>query len=84
MTTKIIDTGLESEHVCSNRERCGKCVIMLPSALFCLDCFCISTSTICPNCLSRNSVRLVEIAFNEGDISHELLVSKIQKRLQAP
>ncbi len=82
MSTRIIDTSSESEHMCTNRERNGKCVIMLPAAIFCLDCHCISTSTICPNCLSGNSVRLVEIAFNEGDVSHDVLKARVQQRLR--
>ncbi|HMK42929.1 MAG TPA: hypothetical protein VK445_02205 [Dissulfurispiraceae bacterium] len=63
----------ELEQTCTLRDRNGKCLFTLERAILCLDCHSIHAQTRCPNCLSRNCVRLVELAFDtSGGAEHEL------------
>lgn len=68
------------EQKCSIKEKFGKCFIPLRSALFCMDCFTIHMQIRCPNCLSRNSVRLIELFLSEPDPSDERIKEVIEKK----
>ncbi len=70
----------EIEEKCSIKEKFGKCLIPLRSALFCLDCFTIHIQDRCPNCLSHNNVRLLELFLSEPDATDEQIREKIHKK----
>lgn len=70
----------EIEEKCTIRQKFGKCIIPLKLAFFCMDCFTIHLNTICPNCLSNNSVRLIELFLSEPDLSDEELREIIRKK----
>ncbi len=64
---------------CTIKEKYGKCFIPLSCALFCLDCFTIHMQYQCPNCLSHNSVRLIELFLGESDASEDRIKKIIEK-----
>ncbi len=70
----------EIEEKCTIKQKYGKCLIPLRSALFCLDCFAIHIQAKCPNCFSSNSVRLIELFLSEPDASDEEIREKIKKK----
>ncbi|MEJ5227606.1 hypothetical protein [Thermodesulfovibrio sp.] len=70
----------EIEEKCTIKQRYGKCLIPLRNALFCMDCFAIHIQDKCPNCLSRNSVRLMELFLSEPDASDEQIRETIRKK----
>ncbi|MDI1472311.1 MAG: hypothetical protein QMD43_04010 [Thermodesulfovibrio sp.] len=76
METKIY----EIEEKCTLKQKFGKCFITLRLALFCMDCFTIHIQDRCPNCLSNNSVRLIELFLSEPDPSDEKIREVIRKK----
>lgn len=70
----------EIEEKCTIKQKYGKCFIPLRSALFCLDCFTVHIKDTCPNCLSRNSVRLIELFLSEPDATDEQIREEINKK----
>ena len=70
----------EIEERCTIKQKYGKCFIPFNAALFCLDCFTIHMEYKCPNCLSRNSVRLIELFLSEADATEERIREIINKK----
>ncbi len=70
----------EIEEKCNIKQKYGKCFIPLRSAFFCLDCFTIHIQHTCPNCLSLNSVRRIEIFLSEPDATDEQIKKEINKK----
>lgn len=76
METKIY----EIEEKCTIKQKFGKCLIPFRLARFCMDCFTIHLHDRCPNCLSNNSVRLIELFLSEPDPSDEKIREVIRKK----
>ncbi|WP_353685781.1 hypothetical protein [Thermodesulfovibrio sp. 3462-1] len=76
METKIY----EIEEKSTIKQKFGKCLIPLRLARFCMDCFTIHMQDRCPNCLSNNSVRLIELFLSEPDPSDERIREVIRKK----
>lgn len=74
----------EIEEKCTIRQKFGKCLIPFRLALFCMDCFAIHIQDKCPNCLSNNSVRLIELFLSEPDPSDERIREVIRKKFLEP
>ncbi len=65
---------------CTLKQKYSKCCIPIRAALFCLDCFTIHIQRQCPNCLSINYVRLIELFLSEPDPSDEMIEEAIRKK----
>ncbi|WP_460176604.1 hypothetical protein [Thermodesulfovibrio hydrogeniphilus] len=73
-------TVYEIEEKCTIKQKFGKCLIPLRTALFCLECFTIHIQDKCPNCYSRNSVRLIELFLSEPDPTDEQIRKTINEK----
>lgn len=65
----------------SIKQKFGKCFIPFRSALFCLDCYTIYIQSLCPNCLSSNSVRLIELFLSEPNPTDAMIKQRIRKKI---
>ncbi len=70
----------EIEEKCTIRQKFGHCLIPLRLAIFCMDCFTIHIQDKCPNCLSNNSVRLIELFLSEPNPSDERIREVIKNK----
>jgi len=70
----------EIEEKCTIKQKFSKCLIPLRLARFCMDCFTIHMQDKCPNCLSNNSVRLIELFLSEPDPSDERIREVLRKK----
>ncbi|MCX7988482.1 MAG: hypothetical protein N2647_03460 [Thermodesulfovibrio sp.] len=70
----------EIEEKCIIKQKFGKCLIPFRAALFCLDCLTIHIKDKCPNCLSTNSVRLIELFISTPDATEEQIKEVIHKK----
>jgi len=68
------------EQKCMIKQKFGKCLIPFRLARFCMDCFTIHMEDRCPNCLSHNSVRLIELFLSDTDPSDEKIKKVIEKK----
>lgn len=82
MSKETIKRYEEIDKKCTNKQRFGKCIIPLRSALFCLDCYTIHIQYKCPNCYSCKQVRLIELflsTYDDADPTIEKVIEKFVK-----